>query len=123
MANQYSSESERLKVILETLAFAHPDMLLVEAISLLPQIEEKVARISTIPLEYVGSVPASAVADWIDGPGQEDVIEFIRDHKRINAIKECRSRYPYPVAGKLLGLKEAKEGVEEWCRRNGWTSL
>lgn len=69
------------------------------------------------PMTYV-SPPAEEVADWIDT--QEDIVELLDDHllgkssitkPRILAIKEARIRWP---GAATLGLREAKEGVDEW---------
>lgn len=56
------------------------------------------------------------IADWIAEPAQKDIQTMVLHPTpsagRIHAIKEVRSRCPL-----FPGLKEAKDGCEEWLRR------
>lgn len=63
------------------------------------------------PAAPPGRIPPHTIAAWIDEPGKGDIRSFLRDGKKILAIREVRHRYS-PV----LSLKEAKDGVEEWAR-------
>lgn len=57
---------------------------------------------------------SSSIAGWMEEPGQADIRRLGFDSKRIQAIKEIRSRFPGGA-----GLKEAKEGFEHWEKING----
>ncbi len=72
------------------------------------------------PRSSSGSSTPVAIADWIDSLGSghslqphlDDVLTGVT-HAKIKAIKEVR--FTCPMAP---GLKEAKEGLEEWYRRH-----
>lgn len=111
---------DRLRVVIETLAYAQPDMPLKDAVAAIFEIEDRaIAR----PAPGVLAVPDQPVtgsrgdvAVWINAHGHKykdtsgaSIIDLIRGGKKINAIKETR-------AATSLGLKEAKEGVEEYER-------
>lgn len=109
-------EAERLRVIIETLAHAKPDMTIYEAAPKIFEIEKKTAE-----LEKVQVLPAPAGPGYYDGsvfylPDSEPQtlakfveicppIQAFLPHKKINAIKELRARTG-------VGLKEAKDGIE-----------
>lgn len=101
-------EADRLRVIVQTLAFAHPDMRLEEAAPLIFQIEEKTAVLESPHVAAADdfSTPRG-VALWIDKKANAD-IQVLIPALKINAIKEVRGRTG-------IGLKEAKEGVEAWA--------
>lgn len=52
------------------------------------------------------------IANWMNQIGQADIIDYMNASKKIQAIKEVRSRFPGGA-----GLKEAKDGVEYWERK------
>ena len=111
---------DRLRVVIETLAYAQPDMRLEDALPAIFAIEDRaIARPApgalSVPDQPVSSSPGD-VARWIDAHGHkymdvhgDSITDLIRLGKKINAIKETR-------AATSLGLKEAKEGVEEYER-------
>lgn len=111
---------DRLRVVIETLAYAQPDMPMKDAVGAIFEIEDRaIARPApgtlSVPDQPVSSSPGD-VAAWINAHGHKHVdvhgtsiIDHIRGGKKINAIKETR-------AATSLGLKEAKEGVEEYER-------
>lgn len=103
------NEADRLRVILETLLFAQPELKLAEALPMVWEIEKKTLALESP--EETGK-PASEspvdVAEWINRPVNKDIQGLVGGFK-ISAIKEVRART-------LIGLKEAKEGVEYWDR-------
>lgn len=114
---------DRLRVVIETLAYAQPDMPLKDAVPAIFEIEDRaIARPApgalVVPERLVSTSPGD-VAAWINAHGHKhkdvhgtSIIDLINGHKKINAIKETR-------AATSLGLKEAKEGVEEYERMYG----
>lgn len=103
-------EAERLRIIVETLAYTNPGMTMDEAKTVIPEIEKRTAKLEAPerPNGFI-TLPDSepeTIAKFIDL--QPDIQDHIPTRK-INAIKETRART-------FLGLKETKEGVEHWDR-------
>lgn len=106
-------EAERIRIILETLKHTQPTMTLDEAVPLVFNLEKETAKLEALstPPATPRSFGQEDLAHWIDG--QSDIQDLLRaGGKKIQAIKEVRLRTSAP-------LKEAKEGVEEWEKRNG----
>jgi ribosomal protein L7/L12 len=125
------TEAERLRVIIQTLAYAEPDMKLSEAVPAIWEIEKQTAKLE---LEQRGALSMNpdgtytladnnpvTIAAWIDT--QPDIIALM-PHKKINAIKEVRGRLldpermhtSSPAGDKWhVGLKDAKDAVEAWA--------
>ena len=108
----YKREAERLRIVLQTFAHAHPGMTLDEAAPLIFEAEKRAAelespRISTTDAAIftLPDTQPRTVALWIEL--HPHVQDMIRGRTKINAIKEVRAKT-------LIGLKEAKEGVEFW---------
>lgn len=126
--SRYSTEADRLRVILETLSYAHPDMPLHEAVPMVYEIEKRTAKLERVPMLHgvdgdnlLPNCNPDTIANWIDT--QPDIIELVDTAKKINAIKEVRGRVLFnsntaglPVSYTHPGLKEAKGGVEYWDR-------
>lgn len=113
----YKREAERLRIVLQTFAHAHPGMTLDEAAPLIFEAEKRAAelespRISTTDAAIftLPDTQPRTVALWIEL--HPHVQDMIRDRTKINAIKEVRAKT-------LIGLKEAKEGVEFWEKHMG----
>lgn len=115
-----SPDYERLRVVLETLAYAKPNLPFEEALPMIFEIEDRaIARAAAtgIPAGAPVSSNPGDVAAWIqahgakhsDVPGGDTIIDHIKAGKKINAIKAVRG-------ATSLGLKEAKEGVEHFER-------
>lgn len=109
-------EADRLRVIVQTLAFAHPDMRLEDAAPIIFQIEEKTAKLESPHVAAADDFKtAVGIARWIDKPAQEDIrtlaaggtIVGVVGSGKIAAIKQVRFHTH-------VGLREAKEGVEAW---------
>ncbi len=98
------NEADRLRVILETLAYSQPELKLEDALPVIWEIEKRTFVLESPDVTARGSDPAS-VAAWIALPSNTDIRDYITDGKTINAIKDVR-------AGLGIGLKEAKDGVE-----------
>lgn len=108
--------SERVWLVLESLAAAHPDMPLKDGVLLAQKVY---AEVDWMRAEGVSNPPLPErdlpPRDWSDrvlgawAGRQEKVTDFLPD-KKINAIKELRG-----LCG--TGLKEAKEAVE-WLLAN-----
>lgn len=124
------TEADRLRVILETLAYADPNIKLADALPTIWEIEKQTAKlesVSTVPVVHASSVKGTSIltdqkprtiSEWV--ATQQDIIDLIPGHK-IQAIKEVRVRCVVrtrgvPVSYSGVGLKEAKEGVEYWER-------
>lgn len=125
MIRKMRTEAERLRVIIETLGYAQPELKLSEALPMIWEIEKKTAKLeleqrAALSVNTDGTYTLEdnkpdTIAAWIDT--QPDIIDLITGSKKINAIKEVRTRLmdPHRVAtGMHLGLKESKEGVEAW---------
>lgn len=110
MFHPANREAERLRVIIESLAYTDPDMPMSLAKEAIFEIEQKSLKLESaqLPMQQLvlENVLPETIAKFID---LQPDIQALVPHKKINAIKECRSR----VAS--LGLKEAKEGVEHWA--------
>lgn len=130
------TEAERLRVIIQTLAYAEPDMKLSEAVPAIWEIEKETAKLESeqraaLSMNSDGTFTLEdnhpeTIAAWIDT--QPDIIDLITGSKKINAIKETRGRLidprrvssTHPSGERFhVGLKEAKEGVEWWERAHG----
>ena len=109
-------EAERLRVIIQTLADTSPDMTIFAAAPTIFEIERKTAELERVQfdknLASMRPVPTATLPDSSPQTAAKfvDLCQEIKDHmphKKINAIKELRSRTG-------LGLKEAKDGIEWW---------
>lgn len=112
MQHPAEREAERLRIILTTLAESMPDMELGIAAPIIFETEKKTAELERQQVETAGifMLPNSkpeTIAAFIEL--QPDIADLCVD-KKINAIKEVRSRAG--ADGTFIGLKEAKEGVE-----------
>lgn len=104
-------EAERLRIIVQTFAYAHPSMTMDEAVPLILEAEKKTAELEApkMPKEQV-FVP---LADHSPETGAAfidlcpSVQEPIRDGKLIIGIKEFRGLTGW-------GLKESKEACQFW---------
>lgn len=113
-------EAQRLRVIIESLAYTSPAMTMDEAASVIFEIEKRTALLegpkeaARIPATKLKDDRPETVAAFIDCVPA--IYQFICDGKKIDAIKETRARIVSSAHGGtgLLGLKEAKEGVEYW---------
>lgn len=116
-------EAMRLRIIMESFLAVNPNMTLTEAIPAIFATEVKTAQ-----LESIAEAPATAsaafnlpdqsretISKWIDLT--PDVQDLITGGKKINAIKEVRTRCNF--RGSYVGLREAKDGVEYWARGIG----
>lgn len=106
--NDPRREAERLRIIVETLAYTNPAMTMDEAKDVIPEIERRTEKLErpSAPEGFIklpDSLPET-VAKFIDI--QPD-IAAVSDTLKINAIKMVRTRTG-------IGLKEAKEGVEHF---------
>lgn len=132
MIRKMRTEAERLRVIIETLGYAQPELKLSEALPMIWEIEKKTAKLE---LEQRAALSVNAdgtytlednkpdtIAAWIDT--QPDIIDLITGSKKINAIKEVRDRLLDPErlhitheSGRAwhVGLKDAKDAVEAWA--------
>lgn len=112
------TEADRLRVILEALAYAQPGISLEDALPMIKKIEERTVELKSAELNarpktwMLADEKPETVARFIDT--QPDIQDLIRDTKTINAIKEVRSMVATPTPRGFLGLKEAKLGVEYW---------
>lgn len=107
-------EADRIRVIIETLAYAHPDMPLKEAAPAIFEIEKRTAELESPHVAGADDfTTARGVARWINKADNKDIQDMIVSPGvsagKIHAIKEVRART-------ALGLREAKEGVEAWER-------
>ena len=111
-------EAERLRVIIQTLAEASPDMTMFAAAPTIFEIERKTAELEKVQFDQrlaaMRTPPACTLPDSSPETTAKfvDLCQEIKDfmpHKKINAIKELRARTG-------LGLKEAKDGIEYWER-------
>lgn len=102
------NEADRLRVILETLLFAQPELKLAEALPMVWEIEKKTLALESPGESFVPGPGTSTetVARWISRPANKDIQDLIPT-KKISAIKEVRAKT-------LIGLKEAKDAVEYW---------
>lgn len=109
-------EAERLRVIIESLAFAAPSMTIFEAAPKIFEIEQKTMAHEKVQwdkqLAAMRPPPSCTLPDTSPATAAKfvDLCQEIKDfmpHKKINAIKELRARTG-------LGLKEAKDGIEYW---------
>lgn len=104
-------EADRIRVIVQTLAFAHPGMTLKEAAPLIFEIEKRTAELESPHTPGDDLTNAVGVARWINKPVNKDIQDMIispgMSAGKIHGIKEVRARTG-------LGLREAKEGVEAW---------
>lgn len=107
-------EAERLRIVLDVFANAHPTMTLDEALPAILAAEKRAAELEApeMPKEQVritlpDTMPQT-IASFIDL--QEDIQQLIHDGMTINAIKEARARLG-------TGLKETKDGVLHWKNR------
>lgn len=101
-------EAERLRIIVETLAFTNPGMTMDEAKEIIPKIEKATAKLEAPEKPngfiHLPDTSPETAAKFIDL--QPDIQGYL-PHKKIWAIKELRGRTG-------LGLREAKEAVEHW---------
>lgn len=110
-------EADRLRVIIESLAFTDPDMPMSQAAETIFKIEQRTMQLESAQLPMRGfelpdSLPET-IAKFIDI--QPDIQALI-PLKKINAIKEVRARCLDPHSGSHgIGLREAKEGVEHYA--------
>ena len=109
-------EADRIRVIIETLAYAHPDLPLKEAVPMIHEIEARTAKLESPHVAAADDfTTAVGIARWIEKPANEDIrtlasggsVTGILGSGKIAAIKAVRARTS-------VGLKEAKEGVEAW---------
>jgi ribosomal protein L7/L12 len=114
-------EAERLRIILQSFADVQPNMMLHEAVPAIFETEKKTRDLESV--QAVAAVPGfplpdpdnDTVSKWIDL--NPDVQTLILDGKKLQAIKEVRTRTMWK--GAMLGLYESKEGVEYWDRTRG----
>lgn len=114
-----NEDYDRLRVVIETLAYAQPEMQMKDAVGAIFTIEERALSrprvVGVVPEALVSTAPGD-VAAWINAHGHKyresttgmSIIDLVPT-KKINAIKEVRGALK-------IGLKEAKEGVEEYQR-------
>lgn len=110
----YKREAERLRIVLQTFAYAHPDMTLDEAVPLIFQAEKRTAELessrATTTTDTGLSLTPQALAEWIDA--RKYIVGTLRGSdqaKKIYAIREVRLTHP-----SRPGLHEAKKAVEYW---------
>ena len=114
---------DRLRVVIETLAYAQPDMPMKDAVAAIFEIEDRVLARPAAGTLHVPSMPVTFekgdMAAWINAHGAkhtdsfgQSIIDLMHAGKKINAIKEVR-------VATGAGLKEAKDAVEEYERLYG----
>jgi ribosomal protein L7/L12 len=120
-AHPAEREAERLRVIIQTLADACPDMTMFTAAPTIFETERKTAELEKVQFDQrlaaMRTPPACTRPDSTPETAAKfvELCQEIKDHmphKKINAIKELRARTG-------LGLKEAKDGIEYWERHGG----
>ena len=111
MIDPYRRKAKRLRVIITTLAYAHPLMPMEEAGPIILESEKRAAMLEApeLPKEYVhpklkDTTPETGAAFMNLCP---HIVEYVRDGKTIHAIKEFRAATGW-------GLKESKYAVEYW---------
>lgn len=107
--NDPRREAERLRIIVETLAYTNPGMTMDEAVPVLWEIEQRTAKLEapeagTQYIDLPNDLPET-IALFIDL--QPDIQAELKSARKIHAIKLVRART-------FKGLKESKEGVEHW---------
>lgn len=113
-------EAERIRIIVETLAHACPDLPMSIAAETVFKIEKRTAELESVKVntglfELPDGTPET-IARYIDL--RPKIVEEITEGRKINAIKSVRGETTYVGnAAKFTGLKESKEGVEEWERQ------
>lgn len=109
-------EAERLRIIIEALAFTNPEMNMGEAADVIFKIEKQSHEHESRENPFSGielrDNNPETLACFIDLVPE---IQAYLPHRKINAIKELRLRVSdSTVPGAGIGLVHAKDGVEHW---------
>jgi ribosomal protein L7/L12 len=108
-------EAERLRIIIESLAFTNPEMHMGEAKDVIFKIEaesfEHESRELPTPGVELRDCHPETLACFVDLV--PEIQRYLPDRK-INAIKELRTRVIDGSSGMHVGLKDAKDGIEHW---------